>query len=113
MNKHESCFEFLLIEHIKQDRPGKVFGNVILYNYPVKEHYVHETLEFYLKATENPRNTTRLLVSFVKPYKAVTSSTIGRWIKTVLASADIDTSAFSAHSTRCVGKQGYCNNGYC
>ena len=28
MNKHENCFEFLLIEHIKQDRPGKVFRNV-------------------------------------------------------------------------------------
>ena len=54
-----------------------------------------------MKATENLRSTTRLLVSFVKPYKAVTSSTLGRRIKTVLASADIDTSVFSAHSTRC------------
>ena len=100
MKKYENCFEFSLIEHIKQDRPGKVFGNVRLYKYPTKERCVYETLEFYLKATENLRSTTRLLVSFVKPYKAVTSSTIGRWIKTVLASASIDTSVFSAHSTR-------------
>ena len=101
MKKHENCFEFSLIEHIKQDRPGKVFGNVRLYKYPTKERCVYETLEFYLKATENLRSTTRLLVSFVKPYKAVTSSTIGHWIKTVLASAGIDTSVFSAHSTCC------------
>ena len=54
-----------------------------------------------MKATENRRSTTRLLVSFVKSYKVVTSSTIGHWIKTILASADDDTSAFSAHSTQC------------
>ena len=101
MSKHENCFEFLLKEHIKQDRPGKVFGNVRLYKYPIKERFVYQTLEFYLKATENLRSTTRLLVSSVKPYKAVISSMIGRWTKTVLASADIDISVFSAHSTRC------------
>ena len=53
MKKYENCFEFSLIEHIKQDRPGKVFGNVRLYKYPIKERCVYETLEFYLKATEN------------------------------------------------------------
>ena len=101
MKKHENCFEFALSEHIKQGRPGKVFGNVKLYKYPIKELCIYETLEFYLKETEYLRSTTRLLVSFIKPYNAVTSSTIGRWIKTVLDSADIDTSVFLAHSTRC------------
>ena len=47
------------------------------------------------------RRINLALVSFVKPYKAVTSSMIGHWTKTVLASADIDVSVFSAHSTRC------------
>ena len=31
------CFNFALTEHIKQDKPGKVFGNVRLYKYPVRE----------------------------------------------------------------------------
>ena len=101
MKKNENCFEFALTEHLKQDRPGKVFGNVRLYKYPIKERCVYETLEFYLKATEQCRNSTSLLVSFIKPYKAVTSSTIGRWLKSVLASAGIDTDMYSAHSTRC------------
>ena len=101
MKKNEDCFEFALTEHLKRDRPGKVFGNVRLYKYPIKERCVYETLEFYLKATENCRNSTSLLVSFIKPYKAVTSSTIGHWLKTVLASAGIDTKMYSAHSTRC------------
>ena len=37
----------------------------------------------------------------IKPHRAVTSSTIGRWIKIVLGQAGIDTERFSGHSTRC------------
>ena len=62
---------------------------------------MYETLNYYLKATENLRKSTRLLVSYIKPHRAVTSSTIGRWIKTMLGQAGIDAELFSAHSTRC------------
>ena len=53
--------DYTLTDHLNQDRPGKVFGNVGLYKYPVKELCVYETLNYYLKATENLRNSTRLL----------------------------------------------------
>jgi len=43
---------------------------------------------------------TRLLISFIKPHKAVTSSSVARWLKSVLSAAGIDTAIFSAHSTR-------------
>ena len=66
MQRNGECFNFSLSDHLKQDRPGKVFGNVRLYKYPVKELCVYETLN-YLKATENVRNSTRLLVSYIKP----------------------------------------------
>ena len=101
MQRSEECFNFSLNEHLKQDKPGKVFGNVRLYKYPVKELCVYETLDFYLRATEKLRNSSKLLVSYIKPYGAVTSSTIGRWIKTLLGQAGIDTEIFSGHSTRC------------
>ena len=101
MQRNGECFNVALTDHLKQDRPGKVFGKVRLYKYPVKELCVYETLNYYLKATENLRNSTRLLVSYIKPYGAVTSSTIGRWIKTMLGQEGIDTELFSAHSTRC------------
>ena len=42
---------------------------------------------------------TRLFISFVKPHKAVTSSSITRWLRTVLEEAGIDSSIFGAHST--------------
>ena len=43
---------------------------------------------------------TRLFLALIKPYRAVTSSTIARWLKSLLAAAGIDTSVFAAHSVR-------------
>ena len=57
--------------------------------------------------TEKLRNSTKLLVSFIKPRRAVTSSTIGRWIKIVLGQVGIDTGRFSGHSTRCASTRKY------
>ena len=48
---------------------------------------------------ENSFKFGRLLISF-KTYKAISTSTIARWLKTVLNLAGIDTSIFSAHSYR-------------
>ena len=58
-----------------------------------------------LKAYENKTklirgDETKLLVSFIKPHKAVTSSSVARWLKSVLSAAGIDTAIFSAHSTK-------------
>ena len=101
MQKNDKCFNFALTGHLKQDKPGQVFGNVCLYKYPVRELCVYETLSYYISTTEKLRNSTKLLVSFIKPHRAVTSPTIGRWIKNVLGQAGIDTERFSGHSTRC------------
>jgi integrase len=40
------------------------------------------------------------LISFQKPYKAVSADTVSRWLKKVLELAGIDTKKFGAHSTR-------------
>ena len=41
-----------------------------------------------------------LFISFVKPHRQVSSSTISRWLKDTLEEAGIDVSIFKAHSTR-------------
>ncbi len=71
-----------------------------LYKYAVRELCVYETLDYYLDITEKLRTSPKLLVSFIKPFGAVTASTVGRWIKTLLGQAGVDTTQFSAHSTR-------------
>lgn len=100
MKKHDDCYDFALTEHLKQDRPTNVFGNLRLYKYFDPELCVYGTLQYYLIVTTLLRISTKLLVSYIKPYNPVTSSTIGRWIKTVLQKAGINTQIFSAHSTR-------------
>ena len=97
MQKDDKYFNFALTGHLEQDKPGQVFGDACLYKYPVRELCVYETLSYYISTTEKLRNSTKLLVSFIKPHRAVTSPTIGRWIKNVLGQAG----RFSGHSTRC------------
>ena len=42
---------------------------------------------------------TRLFISFIKPHKAITSSSIARWLRQTLESAGINTAIFGGHST--------------
>jgi len=46
------------------------------------------------------KRETQLLLSFVKPHKAVSTSTISRWLVEILGLSGIDTSTFTGHSTR-------------
>jgi integrase len=55
----------------------------------------------YMSVTKPLRgNCHRLFRSYIKPHKAVTPTTIARWIITILSASGIDTSHFKAHSTR-------------
>ena len=42
----------------------------------------------------------QFFISYSKPHQAVSPDTVSRWIKTTLVAAGIDTSKYSAHSTR-------------
>ena len=57
-------------------------------------------LRHYLTTTESLRGSTNLFVSYIKPHKAVSGDTLGRWIKQTLAGAGVDITTFKAHSTR-------------
>lgn len=56
----------------------------------------------YLERTKQHRNSsfTNLLITYKKPYKAASTQTISRWIKNILKRSGLDTSIFTAHSTR-------------
>lgn len=87
---------------LKQSRPGFKNPNVVLKAYPIDNSLcVYATLEEYLKRTKQSRgNNKQLLLSYIKPYCPVTSSTIARWIKTVMQRAGINVKTFTAHSVR-------------
>ena len=52
------------------------------------------TLAEYILCTEKLCSSSKLFISFIRPHKPVTTSTVGRWIKSVLLSAGIDTSVW-------------------
>ena len=54
----------------------------------------------YEQRTHALRSCDTLLIGTVKPHKPVTSSTIARWLRTVLEKSGIDISIFKAHSVR-------------
>ncbi|KAI8441190.1 hypothetical protein MSG28_009421 [Choristoneura fumiferana] len=60
-----------------------------------------QALLAYMDKTKAIRNNCdQLLIAFKKPHKQITSQTISRWIKLTLNKSGIDTSIFTAHSTR-------------
>lgn len=61
------------------------------------------SIKDYINASQSLRkeaNSSSLFISSTKPHGAVTGSTVGRWIKSVLQKSGIDTSTFKPHSTR-------------
>ena len=42
----------------------------------------------------------QLLLSYIEPHQCITTQSVSRWIVEVLTLAGIDTSTFTAHSTR-------------
>ena len=62
-----------------------------------------ETLQAYELKTESFRaqgERTKLFLAVVKPHRPTSSSTLARWMKSVLEKAGIDTGIFNAHSVR-------------
>ncbi|ODM86712.1 hypothetical protein Ocin01_19970 [Orchesella cincta] len=57
------------------------------------------TLKEYINRTQFLRGSTRLVISYVKPHKPVTPSTISRWICNVIHAAGVPLS-YGAHSSR-------------
>ena len=108
-----SSFSFQISSKVKQTRPGTHLPSLTFKAYaPDRRLCVYTYLKEYLAQTENLRGQeTQLLISFQKPYKGVSTHTIGRWAKIVLSQAGIDTAIFSAHSTRAASVSAAKKNG--
>jgi hypothetical protein len=70
-----------------------------LKRYEKPELCVVKTLLSYINRTKDVRKTSSLLISFVT-YDEVTTSTLARWLKSVLELSGINSSIFKAHSFR-------------
>ena len=72
-----------------------------------------KTLQAYIRVTSSlrPIDEEKLLIAYKKPYYAATTQSISRWIKNMLKKSGIDTSVFTAHSTRHASTSAAARNG--
>ena len=70
--------------------------------YPVKclEAYVLATQRHRAKDEQGLTQPSQLFLGISKPHAPVKACGIARWVKSTLSNAGIDTTVFSAHSTR-------------
>ncbi|KAL9962673.1 hypothetical protein ACROYT_G031795 [Oculina patagonica] len=92
---------FSIRDRLKTTRPGKHLDPIEILAYTADPRLCPVThVKQYIVTTQALRQTTTLLISYTKPHKAVTNSTIARWVKSILKDAGIDINTFSAHSSR-------------
>lgn len=102
MRKESSKYVLKYSGPLKQSRPGIKIPCAELKVFPPDRRIsVYHVLDMYLQRTEAIRgNVNSLFISYIKPYRAVTSATIGRWIRSVMTSSGIDCEKYKAHSVR-------------
>lgn len=94
---------FTIGDKLKTTRPGKQLASIELLAYPTDDSIcVVSHLEQYIARAKPVRasHDTKLLISYAKPHKPVSNSTVGKWAKRVLKDSGIDTGAFSGNSAR-------------
>ena len=87
---------------LKQSRPGHHIDEITIAAYPTDRDLCVVTVYLaYISRTSVLRQSeTSLFISTQKPHNRVSKDTIGRWIKSVMNDAGVDTSVFTPHSTR-------------
>ena len=95
-----NSWEFSLAEHTKVSRPGHLARKMYLPAFPDNPKIcVVRTLQEYRSRTETRQQSSRLLISFDRLFKPISSQTLSRWLRKTKQLARIDCH-FTGHSTR-------------
>ena len=101
---NDSTVKFQFSVLTKNRRIGSSPPTLVFHSFPNNEFLcVIKCLSAYLERSKLWRNSVErncLLLSYQDPHKPVVSCTIAGWLKKLMTAAGIDTSIFSAHSTR-------------
>ena len=107
MKMEADLFSFDVLQHIKTSRPVAPHTRVEI---PPRSDYLPMFMlkGIYPAHSEIRGTETMLFISYVKPYKAISRDTISRWAQVTLKTRGIDTTMFSAHSTRAASASKAC-----
>lgn len=102
IKSYQSKIEIRIPDKIKTSSKNKMQPLLVLPVYETNKKICAATaLIDYMAATKDMRGQINaLFVSLKKPVKAITKNTLSNWTKGTLKLSGIDTSIFSAHSTR-------------
>lgn len=94
--------EIKVPNRLKTTKIGRVQPTLILPFYDEDEQICPaRTLLLYLDKTKNLRGNCNLLfITYNRPFHAASCQTISRWLKDILKKSGLDTTIFTAHSTR-------------
>ena len=99
MSIDDSKVTFVIAEKLKHTRAGTHQKPLEFLAYPIDRKLCIVThLKVYLDKTKLLRNDEKqLLVSCIRPHRAVSRDTISQWIKSFMTAAGIDTSIYKSH----------------
>jgi len=103
IQEKEFGYEIFITDPIKTSKAGRDQPSLIIPKFEDHPEWcVYRVINLYLDRTKDIRlsGTDQLLLAINSPFNPVTTQTISRWIKRVLLNSGIDSSVFSAHSTR-------------
>ena len=101
MQETQEGIVFTIRDPLKTTRPGKHLAPIEIRSFTSDPRLCPVThLKHYISTTCALRHDTRLLISYTRPHKPVTNSTVARWVRSTLQEAGIDVNVFSAHSSR-------------
>lgn len=90
-------------KRLKTSTINKTQPNITLPFFKEKPNLcVATTIKYYINKTASLRgpHSNHLLITFKAPHKNASSQTLSRWVKSTLTKCGIDTSIFTAYSTR-------------
>ena len=108
------CFRVGMTD-LKQSRQGYTPPLIEFKAYPRHRGLcIYTVLGKYIEKTEGLRQgCSKLFISYMKPHKHVTASTISTWVKTAMAKSGIDISIYKSHSVRSAATSKAAQGGAC
>ena len=101
IQKLPNMYRVTVREKLKHTKPGRHQEPFEYLSYePDKALCIYEHLSEYIERTKPLRDCSKLLISYIRPHKAVSKDTVARWLKVTLGLSGIDTEKFTAHSYR-------------
>ena len=101
IQKLPNMYRVTVQEKLKHTKPGRHQEPFEYLSYePDKALCIYEHISEYIECMKPLQDCSKLLISCIRPHKAVSKDTVAHWLKVTLGLSGIDMEKFTAHSYR-------------